>query len=42
MDAWELTNNLKYLEELLRVWNFIKAKIIDIENGEWRTGEWKR
>ncbi len=35
MDTWELTNNLKYLEELLRVWNFIKAKIIDIENGEW-------
>ncbi len=34
-DAWELTNNLKYLEELLRVWNIIKAKIIDIENGEW-------
>lgn len=35
MDAWELTNNHNYLEELLRVWNFIKAKIVDIENGEW-------
>lgn len=35
MDAWELTNNHKYLEELLRVWNFVKANIIDIENGEW-------
>ncbi|WP_346859600.1 AGE family epimerase/isomerase [uncultured Draconibacterium sp.] len=35
MDAWEISGEKKYLEEIVRVWEFIKENIIDYENGEW-------
>lgn len=35
IDAWQQTNNDKYLEAAERVWVFIKEKLIDIELGEW-------
>ncbi|MCE4564819.1 AGE family epimerase/isomerase [Maribellus sp. CM-23] len=35
MNAWEITQNEKYLKALERVWNFVKEGLIDYENGEW-------
>ncbi len=38
LNAYEITRNEKYLELFFNVWNFIKSRIIDFTNGEWR---WK-
>lgn len=35
MDAWENSQNEKYITALVKVWNFVKENIIDYENGEW-------
>ena len=35
MDAWEIDQQGKYLESIQKVWQFIKNKLIDLENGEW-------
>ncbi len=37
-NAWELTNREKYLDIVLKNWEFIKNRIIDQENGEWIWG----
>lgn len=34
-NAYQLTGRNEYLESMQRVWNFIKAKMIDRVNGEW-------
>ncbi len=34
VNAWEITNDTKYLEHSMVVWDFIKRKIID-KKGEW-------
>lgn len=34
-DAWEITGNTAYLEEVSKVWEFIKENVIDYDNGEW-------
>ncbi|MDZ7305318.1 MAG: AGE family epimerase/isomerase [candidate division KSB1 bacterium] len=44
LNAYQITQNENYLELCLKVWNFIKSKIIDFTNGEWywkvnRTGD---
>ena len=35
LDAFEISGNSIYLVECLRVWSFIKEKLIDTEKGEW-------
>jgi mannobiose 2-epimerase len=35
LDAYEITGNSAYLVECTRVWDFIKKKLIDREQGEW-------
>ena len=35
LDAFEISGNPKYLVECLKVWSFIKEKLIDREKGEW-------
>jgi mannobiose 2-epimerase len=35
LNAYEISRNEKYLEVCLKVWNFLKSKIIDFERGEW-------
>jgi mannobiose 2-epimerase len=35
VNAWQLTNDSKYLESAVKTWSFIKEKIIDRRNGEW-------
>jgi mannobiose 2-epimerase len=35
VNAWQLTNNQRYLEEAVKVWSFIKEHLIDREKGEW-------
>lgn len=37
-NAWELTSNNKYLDIVLKNWNFIQKYIIDKQNGEWHWG----
>lgn len=34
-DTWRLTGDQKYLDLMKNVWNFVKANICDMENGEW-------
>jgi len=36
-NAYHITADVKYLELLLRVWEYIKAFVVDNENGEWYT-----
>lgn len=38
VNAWQLTQNEKYLQWALRTWEFIKQHIIDKHNGEWFWG----
>lgn len=33
--AYELTNDEKYLDHSLKIWEFTKRNLLDIENGEW-------
>jgi len=35
VNVWEITNDKKYLEHSLLLWEFIKRKIIDKKKGEW-------
>lgn len=35
VNAWQLTNDPKYILNALNIWNFTKDKIIDNKNGEW-------
>ncbi|SNR51335.1 mannobiose 2-epimerase [Lutibacter agarilyticus] len=35
MDAYEINHNEKYLEGIIKLWNFIKFNLKDKENGEW-------
>lgn len=35
MDAYEINHNEKYLEGIIKLWNFIKFNLKDRENGEW-------
>ena len=35
MDAWEITKKTHYLDQVLRIWAFIKENLMDYENGEW-------
>lgn len=37
-NAWEITNNVEYLDQSVSSWRFIKKHIIDGENGEWFWG----
>lgn len=38
VNAWQITGDERYLEILEGIWEFIKEKIIDWENGEWFWG----
>ncbi|MCF8363794.1 MAG: AGE family epimerase/isomerase [Prolixibacteraceae bacterium] len=35
VNAWQITDQKKYLDEAEKVWNFIDLNIIDRKNGEW-------
>ncbi|MDA3930475.1 MAG: AGE family epimerase/isomerase [Prolixibacteraceae bacterium] len=35
VNAWQITDDKKYLDEAEKVWNFIDLHIADRENGEW-------
>ncbi len=35
VNAWQITNDKKYLEKTNEVWSFIKNNLIDHEHGEW-------
>ena len=35
MDAWEIEKDDRYIQSLVKVWEFIKRNLLDIENGEW-------
>ena len=35
LDAWEIEPKDNYLEQVSRIWEFIKENVIDQENGEW-------
>lgn len=35
IDAYEVNPNPKYLEGIIKIWNFIKYNLKDNENGEW-------
>ncbi|HEY5462360.1 MAG TPA: AGE family epimerase/isomerase [Hanamia sp.] len=37
-NAWEITNNVEYLDQSVSSWHFIKEHIIDKQNGEWFWG----
>ena len=37
-NAWELTKDKKYLDVVMRNWNFIQQNILDKKNGEWIWG----
>jgi len=34
-DAYQLNGNLKYLQVVFATWGYIKANLIDKQNGEW-------
>ena len=40
-NAYQLTNDEKYLDLVLKNWNFIKKYILDKENGEWFWGVYR-
>jgi len=35
INAWKVSNNRSYFNTCLQIWDFIKTKILDTENGEW-------
>lgn len=35
MDAYEISGDEKYLEQVNKVWKFIKTYLVDYKNGEW-------
>ena len=35
VNAWEITKEQLYIDQTLRVWDFIKNRIVDKKNGEW-------
>ena len=37
-NAWEITNDVEYLDQSVSTWHFINEHIIDRENGEWFWG----
>jgi mannobiose 2-epimerase len=37
-NAYQLTNNEKYLDVVLKNWEFVKQFILDKKNGEWIWG----
>lgn len=37
-NAWQLTQDKKYLDAAIKVWDWIKANMIDHEHGEWFSG----
>ncbi|HEX5153477.1 MAG TPA: AGE family epimerase/isomerase [Parafilimonas sp.] len=37
-NAWQLTNNEKYVEHSIKSWQFVKDYLIDKKNGEWFWG----
>ena len=41
-NAWQLSGDNKYLKISMDVWEFVKEKILDLDNGEWFWGvnEW--
>jgi mannobiose 2-epimerase len=38
VNAYQLTNDKKYLNAVFSLWDFIKKHIKDTENGEWHWG----
>ena len=38
INAWELTQDIKYFESAEKNWEFIKRFILDKKNGEWIWG----
>lgn len=37
-NAWQLSQDIKFLNASLGTWEFVKSKILDTENGEWFWG----
>jgi mannobiose 2-epimerase len=37
-NAWQISNDKRYLDIFLKIWVFIKDKILDKQNGEWFWG----
>lgn len=37
-NAWQISNNDKYLDISLKNWDFVQKNILDIKNGEWLWG----
>lgn len=37
-NTWQLTGDEKWLSRSIQTWNFVKAKILDKQNGEWFWG----
>lgn len=37
-NAWQISNNDKYLELSLKNWDFVQQHILDLKNGEWLWG----
>jgi cellobiose epimerase len=35
INAWQITNDEKYLKKALKTWQFIRKKMVDHQNGEW-------
>lgn len=35
MDAWEISKDDEYIQNLKRVWEYIKSNLLDTKNGEW-------
>ncbi len=35
LDAYSINGQIRYLEEFVKIWTFIKEKLIDTKNGEW-------
>jgi len=33
--AWKITNDRSYYDSCLQIWDFVKNKVLDTENGEW-------
>ncbi|WP_303919505.1 AGE family epimerase/isomerase [Draconibacterium sediminis] len=35
MDAWEICSDERYIQNLTRIWEYIKKNLLDTKNGEW-------